>query len=686
MAERLQHAPMTRLFEDARTTQEWQSRFGFFPVVQHGASSGPLSLMAQLLAHKENHPTATGVFKPESSNTCPKNQAEVDEYLRKKPEGGMPLGFPALSRADSGALLYWLQRGAPGPDAAALARLQRPSNGAAGEAILAKWESFLNRQDVKTRISARYIFEHLFLAHIRFDGIPGDFFRLVRSRTPSGAVDEIATRRPYDDPGRAFHYRFRRISGSLVRKTHIPYHLNDAKMQRYRDLFLNPSWSNAAPAYPSWKVDVAANAFVAFKDMPARSRYQFLLDDAFFHVMTFIRGPVCKGHTALNVIDAHFYIMFINPDSDLTVTRPDFLPSVTRYLKLPAQGGEGVKAFYARFKYDQLKYLKARQSLYKKHGSQGRALADIWDGGGFNDNAILTVHRHDESADVMKGAHGGLPKTTWLMDYPIFERIYYDLVAGFDVFGNLVHQLSTRMYMDNLRVESEDEFLNFLPAKERKKIRKSWYRGSLASAAMALFDPLYEQHIETRVRYRDPANAKQEFLAQVFNARLGPRVRGPPDAINGRPGQGPVAAAAGSAEPALARLVKRTGSFTQSLPEVSFVRVGDKAYTLIHNRAYKNVRFIFSGDHYREPSADELHVLRGFQGSHPNFFFDVPRARLDEFVKGILDGSFKRVVDTFGVRRMNPRFWELADWFNDKYRHESPNEAGVFDLMRYENY
>src|SRR5262249_23279286 len=143
------------------------------------------------------------------------------------------------------------------------------------------------------------------------------------------------------------------------------------------------------------------------------------------------------------------------------------------------------------------------------------------------------------------------------------------------------------------------------------------------------------------------------------------------------------------------RFAKRTGPFTQALPEVSFLRVrsadGKAAgYTLFHTRGYKNVRFIFAGDHYREPAADELHVLRGFAGSHPNFFFDVPREKLDAFVAGILaskanDASYRRVVDAFGVRRMDGRFWELTDWFNDQYRRQSPNEAGVFDLMRYEN-
>ena len=51
------------------------------------------------------------------------------------------------------------------------------------------------------------------------------------------------------------------------------------------------------------------------------------------------------------------------------------------------------------------------------------------------------------------------------------------MVAGFDVYGNLGHQLNTRLYMDFLRTEGEDFFLTFLPSKERKAIRDEWYQG-----------------------------------------------------------------------------------------------------------------------------------------------------------------------------------------------------------------
>jgi hypothetical protein len=48
---------------------------------------------------------------------------------------------------------------------------------------------------------------------------------------------------------------------------------------------------------------------------------------------------------------------------------------------------------------------------------------------------------------------GNNPKTAWLLNYQLLERIHYLLVAGFDVFGNVGHQLDARLSMDFLRME-----------------------------------------------------------------------------------------------------------------------------------------------------------------------------------------------------------------------------------------
>ena len=78
----------------------------------------------------------------------------------------------------------------------------------------------------------------------------------------------------------------------------------------------------------------ALNPFATFSAIPARARYQFMLDSAQYIVMTFIRGPVCRGQVATDVIDDQFYVLFQDPDADLSVTDPAYLVSVQPYLAL----------------------------------------------------------------------------------------------------------------------------------------------------------------------------------------------------------------------------------------------------------------------------------------------------------------------------------------------------------------
>jgi hypothetical protein len=100
----------------------------------------------------------------------------------------------------------------------------------------------------------------------------------------------------------------------------------------------------------------------------------------------------------------------------------------------------------------------------------------LWTGNGENPNAALTVFRHFDSASVVQGMVGTPPKTAWILDYALLERIHYLLVAGFDVYGNFGHQLITRMFMDFLRMEGESNFLALLPNTVRHQEFSSWYQ------------------------------------------------------------------------------------------------------------------------------------------------------------------------------------------------------------------
>ena len=96
------------------------------------------------------------------------------------------------------------------------------------------------------QLAARYIYEHLFLSHLYFPDLDNRrFFKLVRSATPPGeAIDLIATRRPYSDPGVArVYYRIVEELGTIVAKTHMPYALTAARMNTWQELFLDANYA-----------------------------------------------------------------------------------------------------------------------------------------------------------------------------------------------------------------------------------------------------------------------------------------------------------------------------------------------------------------------------------------------------------------------------------------------------------
>ena len=115
----------------------------------------------------------------------------------------MPYGATGLTDAEYASVQQWLQEGAPLD--------WQPWTATGGEQQqIEQWEAFFNASGAREALVSRWLYEHLFIAHIHFDGgAEGHFFRVVRSYTPSGKpVKEIATRRPNDEPGVVMYYRF----------------------------------------------------------------------------------------------------------------------------------------------------------------------------------------------------------------------------------------------------------------------------------------------------------------------------------------------------------------------------------------------------------------------------------------------------------------------------------------------
>jgi len=294
---RIRGTEPTRLGIDATSVEEWRKK-DFFPVVKDTPGSPRENLdqstLYQLLKLKQQNPRPDSGRLPEDfdlgldrKQVCTQRD-EFETYARKHPLWGVPYAMPNLSDEEYTMLAQWVALGTPAPPPPA-------TSDAAGKQV-SDWETFLNRNDNKQKLVSRYLYEHLFQAHVRFRGAPPrEFFRLVRSSTPPGKpVSEIPTVRPYDDPGKApFYYRLQPYHASVVAKDHVVYELSVDKMARFNELFLLPEYN--VDKLPPYDPEITANPFTVYAAIPPVSRYQFLLDDARFFIESFMKGPVCRG-------------------------------------------------------------------------------------------------------------------------------------------------------------------------------------------------------------------------------------------------------------------------------------------------------------------------------------------------------------------------------------------------------
>ncbi|SDU78896.1 fatty acid cis/trans isomerase [Pseudomonas sihuiensis] len=680
----------TRLYLDAQGEAAWRQR-DFHSVLD--GENGQAALIKRMLELGRSQPLEPNAKLPDNldiaitrSNSCPLPE-EFAAYAQKNPHGGMPFAVTGLNDDEYATLEQWLAQGAPVAE-------QTLTPSAVELRQVEQWEKFLNAPGARQDLVARWLYEHLFLAHLHFEGgEPGHFFQMVRSRTPSGKpIDPIATRRPNDDPGTEFYYRLWPIQGVIVHKTHITYPLGDAKLARVKELFFGEDW--ALDAVPGYGAQRRANPFETFAAIPARARYQFMLDNAEYFVRTFIRGPVCRGQIATDVIRDNFWAVFQAPEHDLYITDANYQREATPLLAMPGQFDDigDLLGLWRNYRDKRNDYENLRKDAYAD--APPADWAHIWSG---NDNALLSIFRQHDSASVRKGLLGEIPQTLWWMDYPLLERTYYQLVVNFDVFGNVSHQAQTRLYFDLIRNGAEVNFLRLLPARSREAYLDDWYQNS--GKLKMLLD-------YTSVDHRSPSaigltgeDPKKQFAEQLLQryAKLNAR----PDPINRCTGaqcyRDGLPRELQDVEQTLARLASRPAGglrVIDQLPEATMLRVelsdgSREIYSLLRNRAHSNVAFMLGEELRYQPRLDTLTIYPEVLSSYPNFLFTVKAGAVDAFVKqmeAVSDAkSFEQIVERWGVRRSHPEFWRYFHDLAEHIRETQPLETGVLDMNRYQN-
>lgn len=685
---RLTASPTSRLFIDYDTTTAWREH-DFHPVLNERKQSPEINqqagVMSRLLTLKQENPLPEGDILPEHfdfsldrEQQCP-TASEMDSYAKKYPEWGMPFGLPALSSDEDKVLQDWLREGAK------MAAL--PALGEAYSEQAAVWESFLNGDSLKEQLVSRYLYEHWFIAHLYFSELPaGEFFRVVRSRTPPGEpIDIIATRRPYDEPGvDRVYYRLWRERETILEKTHMPYALNKERLSKYRQLFLNKNYK--VTSLPSYKPEVASNPFKAFEAIPTDARYQFLIEEAQFTIMNFIKSPVCHGQVALNVINDHFWVFFVKPNQHDSKEWA-FYKEEENVLELPSAAESNALIGINWFKYSSFQ----REYMHSKAISMNQAFPDgehltidqIWDGDGENDNAALTIFRHIDSATVIKGMVGSPPKTAWLIDYGLLERIHYLLAAGFDVYGNIGHQLSTRLYMDFLRMEGEFNFLALLPPETRIAELEKWYEGVSDRQRDYLMSPhkLFSQPSGITYNTQQPKLELYQMLRQNLKGVLAEEnVLTPYNTPNDH-------------YQAFDKLKNLVGGPITLLPPITFLSVQSKNetlhYTVLRNNAHKNITSLLREDKNRQPENDTVTVTRGLVGAYPDVFINVSDTQLDNYIDAMMllrnETDYRQLMDKYAIRRTDSNFWQHSDALHASNKRIKPFRAGLFDYNRLQN-
>ncbi len=675
----------------AQTTQEWRRR-GFYPILEReGTSADRLdqSLLYKMVSagYQHNQPgfsreAVMPLYARRYSHRCPATPDALNAHLDANPAAGMPFGLPAIASADLEKLAAWVANGSPGPTQEALRQAQMIR----GKAAVADWEAFLNDPDPRNRLVARYIFDHVYQASIVLEESPGDFFRLVRSKTPAAVdlpIEVIATPLPYDNPYTyagvdRFWYRLQKVTTPRVQKNHFVWRLNKKSLAHLERLFLARDWDKTQDMSPPWGV---GNPFRVYRAIPAEARSLFLLENSEVIVGGITYGPVCLGQTATYAVKDHFWVYFLDPRYDPSVQDPEL-------------GLETWSAMMDRFPIGNAEYVEAYAKAQKKLTPEGLTVDAVWNGDRKNPNAWLTVLRHETNVSVMKGRQGGVPRSLWLVSYSGLERLYYDTVASYKYWEGDLGKLETLVFFNFLREEMEDNFLLLLPEKDREPIRRNWSQGAIGAIGRFVV-PFPDSNLPGGSD-KDAPRPLLDAVARL-QARLGPAISGPVDAFNPL-----VKLKVSLDEPidsydrwvrAVSLLTETTAyKFPRFLPSVVLLRLNhgreSRVYSLIANRVYKTQFDLFFQNGEALPDDYTMSVYPTIIGGFPNLFMELDLAQAPAFLRELrsvqtLD-EWKALRNRYGVLRNSARFWPALDWFNDWNFKRRGEEAGYLDLSYYD--
>jgi hypothetical protein len=689
---------------DNRPLSEWRAR-GFTSVLPDGGNPEDSLMWQALQLGEQNLPGDTPDQGPlnesvvralaqaheDGNYVCPSSGGWYWYFKWKYPQGGMPWALPKLDDARQSTLEHWLLAGGHGPSDAAehiLSSPQRtPMTQGDPDALIASWESFLDGDDLRSQLVGRYLYEHSYSANIQLNENPGEFWRIVRSRTGAPQpIDQIQTDMPQDDPGTArVHYRLQKIDRVIEGKVHVPWELGLADLDHLKTLFLSGSWSvDKLPDYGD------RNPFDTFDAIPAAARARFMIENSRMIFAAFARGPICLVQLASFAVDEHFWIWFLKPESDPSVITPKLgLDSYASFFSKDGNLVSGVPVLGD--KYGEPIYRDAFEKALRNLKPGGIGLPDLWNGDGSNANAWLTVHRHQWSVDVHTTKDRpttGMPMSVWVLSYANFERMYYNAAAQYKYWGSLKHQNDTFNWQIYTRTEAEDLYASLFSDQSYR----TQLRDRFTSLEGKIYNKLFTDYAAGRPS-ASPQYQTEDALARAFIDELGAAF-GPEDRLNHWPDDtrpSMIAASITNTDDFEAGLRTLTGKpgLAQFMPNVVHVRLGGQyLYTLLAVRGWREDKISANEKAARQRDRDIMVAIPGFAAYEAHMFVDLPFDQAAPFLTELGTVADQASWDAFAFRykigRNSPRFWPFVDWMHHWMETNIPVRAGLLELRVYD--
>ncbi len=612
-----------------------------------------------------------------------KNHEDVDSIAHG---ASMPFALPSLDSSELEVIDTWLAKGAPGPTPKEEREKRHPTH----PEVLAQWEDFLNRSSAQAHHIARFIYEHSFTAYYHFAETPGEYFKLTRyAPLDNGTLGELVTELPYQTGANQpdISYLFKKVVEIPVHKKMIVWKVDSTKLARIEDIF-DTSWEADVISEPVYE---SSNPFEYFSHIPAKARYQFMIENSDIIIGAMIQGGVCVGSGATYAIKDHFWIWFLNPGSDVSVLKPQLgLPNWKAHgtgrnqdslaLNTPSQFKElssvwstieGVGENIVDGK-AALNYLKnthtykgtlarAYETELRRHlrskKRTGLSITDLWDGttpgdSTINQNAWLNITRHERNASLQYGPEGGNPGSIWVLSFANFERLYYNLVANYLPNGDLAMKVSSFRIMSYVRLEAEDLALSFLPKGARKELRKTYSKGlgwvlydkahGMESLASISNIPVRSSGDSTLIKqYTQLTKSAPQYAAdslqQLFITK-GSRYLQP--IIDHTFMRDTLSSSIETWEQQAQTLltgksyIKDRFSLAQFVPNNTLIKITDTLgvsyiYSLVNNKSYRSNLVVSTDTKTIDPTHHSLSLYRGVVGAYPNIFIEIPLGHLN---------------------------------------------------------